>query len=69
MNEYLNKITSKYRWICSGTPHHNKNSFRNILNYITDINIDKPLDLYKHQINNIINILFRKNTKNPLKIK
>ena len=63
MNEYLNKITSKYRWICSGTPYHNKNSFRNILNYITDINIDKSLDLYKHQINNIINILFRKNTK------
>ena len=34
INNYLNTIPSKYRWICSGTPYNNKYSFINILKYI-----------------------------------
>ena len=31
MSDYLKKIDSKYRWICSGTPFHNDSSFENII--------------------------------------
>mgnify|MGYP001159414673 CR=1 FL=1 len=66
INNYLNTIPSKYRWICSGTPYNNKYSFINVLKYITDINIDETLDSYKHDIDNIIHMSFRKNTKDSV---
>jgi DNA repair protein RAD5 len=60
MSDYLKTIDSKYRWICSGTPFHNDSSFENIISYISDLEYDKEL---RHEKENIINMFFRKNTK------
>ena len=66
MNEYLNKINSKYRWICSGTPFHNNESFENVINYVSDF-ISNCEGLcnneFRHIIDNLMEIFFRKNTK------
>ena len=68
--EYLSTINSNYRWICSGTPFNNKLGFESVLNYLTNLNIEQysyGLDSYRHIINNIIELLFRKNTKDSVK--
>ncbi len=66
MNEYLNQINSKYRWICSGTPFHNKDSFENVINYVSDFITNcegLSSNELRHIINNLMEIFFRKNTK------
>lgn len=60
MSSYLQSINSKYRWICSGTPFHNINSFENVIDYVSNIEYDKEL---RHETENVINMFFRKNTK------
>ena len=60
MSDYLKTIDSKYRWICSGTPFHNDSSFENIISYVCDLEFNKEL---RHEKENIINMFFRKNTK------
>ena len=63
MSDYLKTIDSKYRWICSGTPFHNDSSFENIISYVSDLEYDKEL---RHEKENIINMFFRKNTKDSV---
>ena len=63
MSDYLKTIDSKYRWICSGTPFHNDSSFENIISYISDLEYNKEL---RHEKENIINMFFRKNTKDSV---
>jgi SNF2 family DNA or RNA helicase len=63
MSDYLKTIDSKYRWICSGTPFHNNSSFENIISYVSDLKYDKEL---RHEKENIINMFFRKNTKDSV---
>ena len=60
----LFEIKSKYRWICSGTPFNNNSSFREIIEYVTSI---KPDLKYRHIYNDLINCIFRKNTKISVK--
>ena len=68
VSEYLSKINSNYRWICSGTPFNNRYGLEKILNYLTNLNIELySLDNYRHIFKNIIELLFRKNTKNSVK--
>ena len=60
----LFNIKSKYRWICSGTPYNNIISFRIILNYISNLDMNQEnLVLYRHIYKDILNFAFRKNTK------
>ena len=65
MNEYLNKINSKYRWLCSGTPFHNIESFENVIKYVSDLQ-DICNNEFRHIINNLMEMFFRKNTKNSV---
>lgn len=72
--EYLEQINSKYRWICSGTPFNNKQGFQYVLKYLTNLDfvnynlpLHKNLEYYRHTINNIIDLLFRRNTKDSVK--
>ena len=70
VSESLFNINSKYRWICSGTPFNNKLGFETLLNYLTNLNIEpytSKLDNYRHIIKNIIELLFRRNTKDSVK--
>ena len=70
VSESLFNINSKYRWICSGTPFNNKHGFETVLNYLTNLNIEpytSKLDNYRHIIKNIIELLFRRNTKDSVK--
>jgi len=62
MNEYLNNINSKYRWLCSGTPFHNIESFENVIKYVSDLQ-DICNNEFRHIINSLMEIFFRKNTK------
>lgn len=67
--ESLFKINSKYRWICSGTPFNSRYDFQMILSYLTNLDFtvnNYDLDYYRHIINNIIELLFRRNTKNSV---
>lgn len=64
--ESLFKINSKYRWVCSGTPFNTRYSFQKILDYLTNIEFTDntyQLDYYRHIIDNLIELLFRRNTK------
>ena len=66
---YLTIINSKYRWLCTGTPYDNEVSFKKILEYLTNMDLKtyKKLYTYRHVINNLIELLFRKNTKDSVK--
>ena len=64
IREVLFNIKSKYRWICSGTPFNNAQSFVSLLKYITTIEFNSK---YRHIYNDIIKALFRKNTKESVK--
>jgi len=61
--EYLNSIPSNFRWILSGTPFNDSYGFQNIIKYLTNIDCSEKLELYRHVIPNIMNLLFRRNTK------
>ena len=63
MGEYLQKIDSKYRWLCSGTPFHNIDSFKNVINYVTDLEYNNEM---RHEKENLMDICFRKNTKDSV---
>ena len=62
--EQLNKIKSNYRWICSGTPYGTLADFKNIINYITNLEYST---LQRHNYNMFLDKLFRKNTKESVK--
>lgn len=69
VSESLFKINSKYRWICSGTPFNTRFSFQTVLNYLTNLDFTEytyDLDYYRHVIDNLIELLFRRNTKDSV---
>ncbi|MAP24741.1 MAG: hypothetical protein CMM87_04315 [Rickettsiales bacterium] len=62
--EQLFSIKSNYRWICSGTPYGNKNDFKSILEYISDLSYNTE---QSHNYSLFLDKFFRKNTKDSVK--
>ena len=60
---FLN-IKSNYRWICSGTPYGNKNDFKSILEYVSDLQYSTQ---QQHNYKLFLDKFFRKNTKDSVK--
>ena len=68
VKNYLNSIKSKYRWICSGTPFNSIDDYGQILNYITVSEQEYYITNIMHNVKELSNILFRRNTKDSVKI-
>lgn len=65
IRNYLNKLNSNFRWICSGTPYSNYLNSWEILSYVCDFenNNEENKNNYHHVYDKLIQSVFRKNTK------
>jgi len=62
--EQIFNINSNYRWICSGTPYGNKDDFKSIIEYVSDLTYTTQ---QRHNYQLFIDKFFRKNTKDSVK--
>lgn len=71
--QMLDNLQCKYKWICSGTPYNNMESFLNMCKYICEIDSKDNLttitnfEQLKHISQKIVDSIFRKNTKESVK--
>ena len=61
---YLYKLNSKYKWLCTGTPlAHKVDGIEKMLQFLTDNKIKNLKKLKNDKINYLINYYFKQNTK------